>query len=235
MARNITEADIHQLGYRLVGNEAVPQRDARPDPSWDLPALVVYAKGELANAQHAETESILQAHKSAVHLFWAGCALWFARDKCKIQGRGRWTAFKAQHGLADTTANDAIRLYEHAKTEEALIGLGITEAKKRYVYPEPDEDEETHGEQPQTHARQAHNESKGQVTKTNRTTSSMPRGTLADELEDIAQRLHEIAQNEMGKVDWSVEDFGSVHKAALALEKTVARILKRISDETPAA
>ncbi len=132
-----TEEDLHKAGYTVVGNEAVPLGDARPDASWDEERLALYAKGELANSQEAERQAILQSRKSAVHLFRAGHALTLARAKCKGEQHGEWQKFKDKHGLANTTANDAIRLYERAKTEEALIGLGITEAKMKFGLAKP--------------------------------------------------------------------------------------------------
>ena len=83
-----TEEQLHQLGLTVVGNEAVPLGDARPDPSWDEERLALYAKGELANSEEAERQAILQARKSAVHLFRAGHALALARAKCKGEKYG---------------------------------------------------------------------------------------------------------------------------------------------------
>lgn len=131
----ISEEALHQFGYTVVGNEAVRLDESLPDSSWELDRLALFAKGELANSVQTEQAAILQSHKSAVHLFRAGCALAFARDKCKAEGHGTWAKWKREHDLADTSVNDAIRLYESAQTEDALTGLGITQAKEKYVYP----------------------------------------------------------------------------------------------------
>ena len=138
----LSEEELHTLGYTVVGSEAVPLGDATPDSTWDEDRLALYFKGELANSEQADEQAILQAQKSAVHLFRAGHALFLARDLCKHKGHGMWTSFKHQHDMKDTTANDAIRLYVNAKTEDALLGLGITEAKVKYVYPFKDDIEE---------------------------------------------------------------------------------------------
>ena len=129
------EEALQKVGTPVVGNDTVSLGDVRPDPSWTLERLAVYAKDEVSNSDHAEQQAILQANKSAIHLFRAGHALALARDKCKGEKHGEWKKFKKKHGLADTTANDAIRLYENAKTEDALIGLSVTQAKEKYVYP----------------------------------------------------------------------------------------------------
>jgi len=132
-----TEEDLHKAGYTVVGKQAVPVEDARPDASWTLDRLLIYAKGEMANSDNAEQQAILQSRKSAVHLFRAGHALALVRERCKAEKHGDCGKFKENHGLAGTTANDAIRLYENAKTEDALIGLGITEAKEKFGIAKP--------------------------------------------------------------------------------------------------
>jgi hypothetical protein len=131
----ISAEKLHQLGFIVVGNEAVPLGESLPDSTWELDRLAVFAKGELVNSVQAEQAALLQAHKSAVHLFRAGCALAIARAKCKAEGHGTWAKWKGAHDLADTSVNDAIRLYENAQTEDALDGMGITQAKEKYVYP----------------------------------------------------------------------------------------------------
>ena len=132
-----TEESLQKAGTPVVGNETVSLGDVRPDLSWTLERLAVYAKDEVSNSDHAEQQAILQANKSAIHLFRAGHALALARDKCKGEQHGEWTKFKKKHRLAGTTANDAIRLYENAKTEDALAGLGITEAKTKFGIAKP--------------------------------------------------------------------------------------------------
>jgi len=112
----ISEDKLHQLGFTVVGNEAVPLDESLPDSTWELDRLALFAKGELANSVQTEQAALLQAHKSAVHLFRAGCALAFAREKCKAEGHGTWANWKREHDLADTSVNDAIRLYENAQS-----------------------------------------------------------------------------------------------------------------------
>ncbi|HEY7328057.1 MAG TPA: hypothetical protein VH592_10475 [Gemmataceae bacterium] len=129
--------DPQKAGHVPNEQAGTPPGDDRPDPSWSLERLASYAKDEVTCSFHAEQEAVLQAHKSAVHLFRAGHALALARAKCKGEQHGDWKKFKKKHALADTTANDAIRLYENAKTEDALAGLGITEAKVKFGVTRP--------------------------------------------------------------------------------------------------
>ncbi len=112
--------------------------DETPNTAWDVERLTSFAKQKLDQSSIANNQAILHAHKSAVDLFRAGCALFFLRSKCKQEAKGEWTKWLQSHGLAATTVNDAIRLYENAKTEDALASLGITEAKAKFVYPTKD-------------------------------------------------------------------------------------------------
>jgi hypothetical protein len=135
----LAEPRLHRLRFAVVDGQAVPLTDFQPADEMTLDQLATYIKGELENSDIAGKQAILQAHKSAVHLFRAGRALHAARQQCQEQGHGVWKEWKEQHNLAHTTVNDAIRLFENAKIEDALIGLGITEAKKRYVYTDKQE------------------------------------------------------------------------------------------------
>src|SRR5262245_15120073 len=82
----------------------------KPDQSWTVEQLAIYAKGKVASSAHAEKEAILQAHKSAVALFWAGAALWLIRDKLKKEER--WVAWQKANKLARSTVLEAVALYE---------------------------------------------------------------------------------------------------------------------------
>jgi hypothetical protein len=253
----LTEEDLHKAGYTVVGNEALPLGDARPDPAWDEDRLALYAKGELANSQEAEQQALLQSRKSAVHLFRAGHALALARAKCKGEQHGAWTEFKERHRLAHTTANDAIRLYESAKTEDALAGLGITEAKEKFVYQakaatgeEGPQDQARRPKKPRSGGRHEGGQVRGGKVRGQGSGSpeaaagstgdhhaaadqdaEQPPGPLAEELKEMAQRLSEIALNEWGKVDWSVEDVGDVELAVRAINTAIARLVYKVKNE----
>ena len=227
--KNLTEQDLNEMGFAVVGNEAVPIEDGIPDLSWETSRLETYAKGRLASSGQAERQSILQAEKAAVDLYWAGCALKIIRDQKKLEGRGAWTAWLTEKGLAPSTVNDATLLYEHAKTPDALRGLGITVAKERFVRPCKKKAGDDHDAPIPTTTSPAKATSGSTVqssnvkptvsaddhveedtdeqveNETDDSTVSNLTDTLASELEEIAQRLNEIAQDEMGKLNWNKE------------------------------
>ena len=122
-----------------MSDDAATNEDGDPNECWDLSRLESYAKRRLASSGEAERQAILQSEKAAVEHYWAGCALRIIRDQKKAERHGAWTEWKRGCGHPDTTVNDAIRLYENAKTPEALVGMGITKAKKQFVYPAKDD------------------------------------------------------------------------------------------------
>lgn len=127
----MTEADLAQMGLTVEGDQVVrADPDKKPDPSWTVEQLAIYAKSKMALSLQAEKEAILQAHKSAVDLFWAGAALRLIRDILKKEER--WVAWQKANKLARSTVLEAIALYENAKSPDALVGLGITEAKEQF-------------------------------------------------------------------------------------------------------
>ncbi len=244
----ISEDQLHQLGFAVVGDQAVPVTDAAPDDTWDLDRLAGYAAGQIV-------ESVLCAHKSAVALFRAGGALALARERCKTQGHGAWAAWKRKHGLKDTTVNDAIRLHENAGTEAALAGLGITEAKERFVYRAKKVTGDPKGRNrvgpagravgaaPPDHppaggvkaapAGDDKDDSGASGTPEEGAVTDDPDSddSLAGVLERLAQRVNEIAQDESGTVDWSVEDFERVENAVIALDRAAADLLRWLNGE----
>jgi hypothetical protein len=126
-----------------TGGEEADLEKAPDFSGMSLDGLAVFIDRRLASAVEAERRSILQSHKSAVALFWAGAALHEARSRCKAEGRGGWKTFKDKHGLAHSTVNDAILLFENAKSPVALARMGITEAKEKFLNRTPKQ-----GEQP---------------------------------------------------------------------------------------
>lgn len=231
-------------------------RVAPPDFSaMDLDGLAAFIDGRLASSYEAERRSLLQANKSAVHLFWAGAALYEARAKCEKEGRGEWTAYKKEHGFKDTTTNDAIRLFENAKTPAALAGLGVTEAKEKFVYPakkgsdqkstdlKPNSPKTKGGSRPGklppasegpaptksaavTQAEDAELEKDdGNLNVIDSTV------TLAETLEVIAQDLNDIVQDDMGKVDWNGAAATRLENAIAAVESAAAKLTRRMNND----
>lgn len=224
--KNLTEQDLNEMGFAVVGDEAVPIEDGIPNSSWATTRLEAYAKGRLASSGQAERQSILQAEKAAVDLYWAGCALKIIRDQKKSEGRGAWTAWLTENDLAPSTVNDATLLYERAKTPDALRGLGITVAKERFVRPCKKKAGDDNDAPITTTTSPAKSSSGGKEKsasikptdddveddtddhdelKADDSPVSNLIDNLASEVEEIAQRLNEIAQDEMGKVNWNDE------------------------------
>lgn len=231
-------------------------RLAPPDFStMDLDGLAAFIDGRLASSYEAERRSLLQANKSAVHLFWAGAALYEARAKCEKEGRGKWTAYKGEHGFKDTTANDAIRLFENAKTPAALAGLGVTESKKKFVYPPKEESNQKPVDMkpklPTTKGGSRPGKlplasKKAPLTEAAAVTQAEdakpeagddnlnvidPTVTLAETLEVIAQDLNEIVQDDMGKADWSGAAARRLENAIAAVECASAKLTRRMNND----
>lgn len=236
--------------------------EAQPDSSWTLDKLGAFASGEVSSAFFAKEAAILQATKSAVHLHRAGHALSLARDKCKGEGHGDWANFKRKHGFASTTVNDAIRLYDKAETEDAVVGLGITEAKKKFVYPpkmavtgtanpvkKPGKktaksaaaplDTGVAQEQPNIHAQTGEPKPNPRQAATDNDdgTPDEPEvlftTALIEELEEIAQRLAEIAQDDFGKTTWSKAEVRHGNNAVASIYPTLKTIQRRLRNEEP--
>jgi hypothetical protein len=124
------------MGLTVEGNQVVrADPEKKPGQSWNVEQLTIYANGKLASSAQGAKEAILVAHKSAVDLFWAGAALWLIRDKLKKEER--WVKWQKANKLARSTVLEAIALYENAKSPDALVGLGITEAKERFAVVKP--------------------------------------------------------------------------------------------------
>ena len=218
-----------------------------------LDELAAFVDGQLGSLHDSERKALLQSHKSAVHLFWAGCALSKARGLCDAKGHGEWKKFKTEHSLADSTANDAIRLFKNAKTPDALVGMGITEAKVKFVYPAKAEqgDEGNSTEAPKTKGSKAatgglpKSTSRKKPSRTgagentddhdgaaeDRTTPIDPAESVAATLEEIAQQLNEIAQDQLGKVDLQKHVSTRLLTALKAVAQGVTNIQGRISHE----
>lgn len=222
-----------------------------PDATWNEEQLTEYAKSKLAASKEGERQSLLQAEKAAVELFWAGSALSAIREKKKEEKHGAWNAWKKRHRLASTTVNDAIRLFEGAQAPEALLGLGITAAKEKFVYPvktaaEQEEVQEMAERQtpPKKSASRRFKPAKNAQSNSDQESTVDPEWSVesgsdsevdsvavtevtpAAELEEIAQRLSEIA--EAGEA-WTQEDRNRMLTAAQTVEAAVIELFIRIN------
>lgn len=250
---------VRERGVKGAGKKtsAAPadddEKDAPDISGMSLDELAAFVDQQLGSSHEAQRKSFLQAHKSAVHLFWAGCALSKARELCDAKGHGEWNKFKTEHSLADTTANDAIRLFKNAKTPCSLVGMGITEAKVKFVYPAKAEqgEEGNSTEGPKTKGSKAatgglpkapsrkKTSRTGAVDNTDdqdgaaedRTTPIDPAESVAATLEEIAQQLNEIAQDQLGKVDLQKHVSTRLLTALRAVAQGVANIEGRIAHE----
>jgi len=264
--RAVTNADLEKSRLSVVRTDGTEPEDATPDASWGLDRLVAYAEAQLTISERAEQESLLQARKSAAALFRAGSALYFVRAERKSKGRGEWTKLKRERGWKDTTANDAIRLYENAKTPDALAGLGITEAKVKYVYPSKltDDEEDGQEESSPTAAVQVVDGKRGQRNKRGPKHADQHDDEEVDEVDDpeaavepsepaiitelsgmaqplneMAQRLSEIALNDLGKVDvaQNLDAFASamsiISNAAAAVSDAAQNLYHAINRRLP--
>lgn len=228
----------------------------------DLDKLKFCIQQRLSRKEQADRFAALQAHKSAVHLFWAGGALTRARELCEQEGHGKWKEWKLQLGLADTTVNDAIRLFKNAKTPDALLGLGITEAKQKFVYPAKEEGDDptpkpvkgqtgapkktTRRPIPQGGSKQpVPSEVQREPTETDPEpqaedeseiiTVADPADAIAEALEDIAQQLNEIVQDHLGKVALTQPVPPRLTTALQAVGLGLKKLLGRINHDQPNA
>ncbi len=235
--------------------------DHAPDYSkMDLDKLSFCIQQRLSRSEQANRLSALQAHKSAVHLFWAGGALARARELCEQEGHGKWKEWKLQLGLADTTVNDAIRLFKNAKTPDALKGLGITEAKQKFVYPAKDEENDPatkpvrgqaaapkkatrpsipKGGDKQPVPAEGQREPSGTPPKSldkdesETSTVTDPADAIAEALEDIAQQLNDIVQDHLGKVVLTQPLPPRFTNALQAVGLGLKKLLGRINRDQP--
>lgn len=237
-------------GRKMVVAEpkVLPDLEFRDEP----PDMTTMSLKGLANSSEYERMAILVAHKSAVDLFWAGSALSEVKSRCLQESHGKWKAWKKDNGLADTTVNDAIRLFNNAKTPDALTEMGITEAKKRFVYPSKDETEQKskplkskatkRKPTSQPDQQQPVNEKPNKVDAEGPTeeqpedegddfTVIDPAETVAEALEDIAQQLNEITQDDLGRVDLTQEVPARLTKAAWAVFDSITKLCRRIDHD----
>lgn len=195
----------------------------------NLEELAVFVDSRLASLHQSEKQALLHSHKSAVHLYWAGCALAKAKELCEGQGEDDWKNFKAENSLPNTTVNEAIRLYKNAKTPEALTGMGITEAKKKFevVKQEPKSPKST----TKKSLAKSREKPAGDKAEDAPRIPVDPEEKIVEGLNDVAQQLIEIAQDQLGKIDLQKAALTRINRALKAVTQAVNKIQARITNE----
>lgn len=102
-----------------------------PSPDWTFEDLQRYAVRQVRRYELADV-------RKARDVFRAGHALALVRDRLKT-GR-EWVAWQKRRKLKRSTVHQAIRVYEHFQTEEAIKGQTIMEAKRAagIIKPKPE-------------------------------------------------------------------------------------------------
>lgn len=117
---------------------------AVPDESWEANRL-----GEFAFAEQKRLR--LYDRKMAIHAFRLGHALSLAHEKVPY---GDWGKFLKKFHVSEATDWRARELYKTAKNEQALRGVGLMEAYKKYKVcksqkkPKPSSDEQAPPKEP---------------------------------------------------------------------------------------
>ncbi len=101
-----------------------------PDRNWALEKLTPYIRERLKTRVDILVQLAALGRQSAVELFRAGRALHFVREKLKVDSA--YCQWLEDNDIARTTAHEAIKLFYNAKTEEAVAGMTVTEAKITY-------------------------------------------------------------------------------------------------------
>ena len=212
----------------------------------NLSQLAKYVSGEIKSSKESKKESLLQAKKSACHLFYAGEALDKARTLCEKQKYGEWKKWKEENNFAHTTVNDAIRLFKKAKTVEAIAGLGITDAKKKFVYQTKHEKTEipkkpvVEKEASEKSAKKAFGTNSKNMKPVDKGGQNQPIGPveqldpideIIETLNSLAQQLTEIAQDRLRKVNLQKADSPRIQTALDAITQGTSKIQERIEHE----
>jgi hypothetical protein len=128
MSIHITHEELARAGLTASENGEVVQIDPneRPNLGWSEDQLGVYAVKKL------DLYSALTKKPTPVY-FWAGCALWFLRERLKP--RGLFLSRLAELKIAKSTAYEALALYEGAGDEANVMDLPITQALAKWAPP----------------------------------------------------------------------------------------------------
>ena len=171
--------------------------------------------------------------KSAVDLFWAGAALWLIRDKLKKE-EPRWVAWQQANKLARSTVLEAIALYENAMSPDALVGLGITEAKERFGVVKPKLQRPQPRHRPRSHQegrlyqlrrlRGGSPQHPLQHRSRNLRNQQVPRSGCENQIQPVADQLENWTLNDMGRLLIPNEQRTTWQNIAASLRATAKRI-----------
>jgi hypothetical protein len=122
-------------------------RQATPSETWDEARLTSYIVVSLAEADEYEKQATALSRRSTAMIYRAGHALSILAPRLKAERR--WCPWQAEHGIARTTAWEAIKLFERAPSEQAIALLTSSEAKQQYgIYQDDDQDDQDDDQEP---------------------------------------------------------------------------------------
>ena len=128
MVLQLTHEELARAGLAASEDGEVVRIDPddNPNASWSEAELGAYAVGKF------DLYSALVKKPTRVY-FWAGCALWFLRERLKP--KELFLARLAELKIAKTTAYEALALYEGAGVETNVIDMPITKALAKWAPP----------------------------------------------------------------------------------------------------
>ena len=99
-----------------------------PEADWGIDRLTQYVVSAYQTTTSIEASLAILTRRSVISAFRLGKALWLVRDQMKQIGS--WGDWCEQHGVKRTTAYEYVQLFEKAKTEDAVKGMTLTQAKQ---------------------------------------------------------------------------------------------------------
>lgn len=135
MGVKVTNKDLNKWNLEidpLDENNLVhkPTSGDTPNDQWDLERLSEYARGSIDLSRSL-------ARKSTIERFRAGHALSLAKAKLKGGKKGTWCRWLKDQNISRTLAWEALKLFERAGSEEAIVNLDITRAYQKYRITKP--------------------------------------------------------------------------------------------------
>ena len=137
------ETELSMLGLKVHPGDptqAVPLNqptDAIPDESWSLDQLGQFAATGVAEAKRLLADATCLARKSTVQVFWAGCALTFAKPKVEAEGKkwGDWLE-EAEHPPYQRMGSNGV-VPAGGNRWKPIADLTLTQAKQKFGITKP--------------------------------------------------------------------------------------------------